>query len=136
MKDTKELFVAKTIPRIFIREMKKISNLWWRKSNVKVDEMVEQKGEEVMKVILKYQTMVNGELFNLYCYIYFMNPFMLIVSEVLYRPVFNIIVMFLGLFGGNLGRAIICMTIVVRLLLIKPSLAGRTDATIYVRFTA
>lgn len=53
-----------------------------------------------------------------------MNPFMLIVSEVLYRPVFNIIVMFLGLFGGNLGRAIICMTIVVRLLLIKPSLAG------------
>lgn len=53
-----------------------------------------------------------------------MNPFMLIVSEILYRPVFNIIVMFLGLFAGNLGRAIICMTIVVRLLLLKPSMAG------------
>lgn len=49
---------------------------------------------------------------------------MLIVSEVLYRPVFNIIVLFLGLFGGNLWWAIVCMTIVVRLLLIKPSLAG------------
>ncbi len=49
---------------------------------------------------------------------------MLIISEVLYRPVFNIIVLFLGLFGGSLGWAIVCMTIVVRLLLIKPSLAG------------
>jgi YidC/Oxa1 family membrane protein insertase len=53
-----------------------------------------------------------------------MNPFMLIVSEVLYRPVFNIIVVFLGLFAGNLGWAIVCMTIVVRLLLLKPSMAG------------
>jgi YidC/Oxa1 family membrane protein insertase len=53
-----------------------------------------------------------------------MNPFTLIVSEILYRPVFNIIVVFLGLFGANLGWAIVCMTIVVRLLLLKPSMAG------------
>lgn len=53
-----------------------------------------------------------------------MNPFALIIAEVLYRPVFNLIVVFLWLFGGNLGWAIVCMTIVVRLLLLKPSMAG------------
>ena len=53
-----------------------------------------------------------------------MNPFVLLLSEILYRPVFNIIVLFLGLFGGSLGWAIICMTLVIRLLLLKPSLAG------------
>lgn len=53
-----------------------------------------------------------------------MNPIMLIISEALYRPVYNIIVVFLEIFQGNLWWAIIFMTLVVRLILIKPSLKG------------
>lgn len=53
-----------------------------------------------------------------------MNPFTLLLSEILYRPIFNILIIFLGIFGGNLGIAIILLTITIRLLLLKPSLAG------------
>jgi YidC/Oxa1 family membrane protein insertase len=53
-----------------------------------------------------------------------MNIFALLVSEILYRPIFNILVIFLAIFGGNLGIAIILLTITVRLLMIKQTLAG------------
>lgn len=53
-----------------------------------------------------------------------MNPISLIVSEILYRPIFNIIVVFLELFSSNLWWAIVAMTVVIRLLLLKPSMAG------------
>jgi YidC/Oxa1 family membrane protein insertase len=53
-----------------------------------------------------------------------MNIFALLVAEILYRPIFNILVVFLALFGGNLGIAIILLTITVRLLMIKQTLAG------------
>jgi YidC/Oxa1 family membrane protein insertase len=53
-----------------------------------------------------------------------MSPLTLIIVEVLYRPVYNILILFLQVFGGNLGRAIIFLTIVVRLLLLKSSMAG------------
>ena len=48
-----------------------------------------------------------------------MSIFKLIIAELLYRPIYNILLVFLILFGGSLWRAIICLTIVVRLLLIN-----------------
>lgn len=42
----------------------------------------------------------------------------------MYRPVFNLLIVFLALFGGNLGIAIVLLTLVVRLLLLKNSVAG------------
>jgi len=53
-----------------------------------------------------------------------MNPFAFLVSEILYRPLYNLIVLFLEVFDANLGLAIIALTIVIRLLLLKPSMAG------------
>jgi len=53
-----------------------------------------------------------------------MNIFALLIVEILYRPIFNILVIFLAIFGGNLGIAIILLTITVRLLMIKQTLAG------------
>ncbi len=52
-----------------------------------------------------------------------MNPFTIILSEIIYRPIFNLLVVFLVLFQGNLWLAIIALTITVRLLLLKPALA-------------
>lgn len=53
-----------------------------------------------------------------------MNIFALLISEILYRPIFNILVIFLAIFGGNLWIAIILLTITVRLLMVKQTFAG------------
>lgn len=50
-----------------------------------------------------------------------MNPFKLIAVELIYRPIFNLLVIFLSLFAGNLGLAIIAVTLVIRALLWKVS---------------
>ena len=46
-----------------------------------------------------------------------MNVFWFLFNEFLYRPIFNILMFFLGTFEGNLGLAIICLTLLVRFLL-------------------
>ncbi len=48
----------------------------------------------------------------------------MLFSEILYRPIFNILVVFLEIFNGNLGIAVILLTITVRLLMLKQTLAG------------
>lgn len=48
----------------------------------------------------------------------------MLFREILYRPIFNILVIFLGIFGGNLGIAIVLLTVLVRSLMIKTTLAG------------
>jgi len=48
----------------------------------------------------------------------------MLFTEILYRPIFNILAVFLAIFGGNLGIAIVLLTITVRLLMIKQSSAG------------
>jgi YidC/Oxa1 family membrane protein insertase len=53
-----------------------------------------------------------------------MNLFTLLFTEILYRPVFNLLIVFLAIFGGNLGIAIVLLTIVVRLLMVKQSGMG------------
>ena len=53
-----------------------------------------------------------------------MNIFTLLVAEILYRPIFNLLVVFLALFGGNLGVAIILLTVLVRLLMVKQTSMG------------
>lgn len=50
-----------------------------------------------------------------------MNPIKLIAVELIYRPIFNILVMLLALFGGHLGRAIVVLTLLIRALLWKVS---------------
>jgi len=51
-----------------------------------------------------------------------MNPISLILWNLIYRPIFNLIVILLAIFWGNLWLAIIGLTIIVRLLLLKPSM--------------
>jgi membrane protein insertase, YidC/Oxa1 family, C-terminal domain len=53
-----------------------------------------------------------------------MDVFGFLIAEFLYRPVYNILVAFLEVFEGNLGRAIVGLTLVVRLLLLNISLRG------------
>ncbi len=48
----------------------------------------------------------------------------MLFTEILYRPIFNVLVIFLGIFWWNLGIAIVLLTITVRLLMIKQSIAG------------
>lgn len=48
----------------------------------------------------------------------------MLFTEILYRPIFNILAVFLAIFGGNLGIAIILLTITIRLLMVKQTLAG------------
>ena len=50
--------------------------------------------------------------------------FSLLFSEIIYRPVFNMLIIFLAVFGGNLGIAIVLVTVIVRLLMIKQTSAG------------
>lgn len=52
------------------------------------------------------------------------NLFVLLFTEILYRPIFNVLILFLAVFGGNLGIAIILLTIVVRLAMIKQTSIG------------
>ncbi len=47
-----------------------------------------------------------------------MNIFKLIITELLYRPIYNILLVFLILTWGNLWIAIILLTLIVRLLLV------------------
>lgn len=53
-----------------------------------------------------------------------MNIFSVLWAEVVSRPIFNLLVIFLALFGGNLGIAIVLLTLLIRLLLLRNSLAG------------
>lgn len=48
----------------------------------------------------------------------------MLFTEILYRPIFNILAIFLAIFGGNLGIAIVLLTITIRLLMVKQSSAG------------
>jgi membrane protein insertase Oxa1/YidC/SpoIIIJ len=48
----------------------------------------------------------------------------MLFTEILYRPIFNILAVFLAIFGGNLGIAIVLLTITIRLLMVKQSTAG------------
>jgi len=50
-----------------------------------------------------------------------MNPFKVIAVELIYRPIFNILVVLLALFGGHLGWAIVVLTLIIRALLRKVS---------------
>ena len=51
-----------------------------------------------------------------------MNPITIILSNIIYKPIFNVIVILLAIFGWNLGIAIILLTIIIRLILLKPSI--------------
>lgn len=49
---------------------------------------------------------------------------MVLLTQILYRPIFNVLIIFLVIFGGNLGIAIILLTLLVRGLLFKSTAAG------------
>jgi len=51
-----------------------------------------------------------------------MNPINIILLNLIYRPIFNIIAVLLAIFGWNLWIAIILLTLIVRLLLLKPTM--------------
>lgn len=53
-----------------------------------------------------------------------MNPFNLLRIEIIKRPIFNLLLVLLSVFGGNLGWAIICLTLIIRLLLVKSAMAA------------
>lgn len=53
-----------------------------------------------------------------------MELILVVIHELIYRPIFNILVVYLNIFGGELGFAIIALTITIRLILLKPSMAG------------
>ncbi len=53
-----------------------------------------------------------------------MNPISLILLNIIYKPIFNIIVILLAILWGNLWLAIIWLTLIIRLMLLKPSLAA------------
>ncbi len=53
-----------------------------------------------------------------------MNPLSLLRIEIIKRPMFNMLLILLAMFGGNLGLAIIVLTILIRVLLIKNALAA------------
>jgi len=53
-----------------------------------------------------------------------MNPISLILLNIIYKPIFNLIVILLALLWSNLWLAIIWLTLIVRLILLKPSLAA------------
>lgn len=52
-----------------------------------------------------------------------MNPLLFIYNELLFRPLFNLLVIITGLLPGhNIGVSILIVTIIVRLVLVPPSL--------------
>ena len=53
-----------------------------------------------------------------------MNIWNILVTEILYRPVFNILVIFLAISGGQLWIAIVALTLLVRWLMYKSSAAS------------
>ena len=64
----------------------------------------------------------NQNFYLIYCES--MSVLNVIWAEFLYRPIFNLLVVFLAIFGGNMGIAIILLTLLVRLLLLRNSMAG------------
>lgn len=52
-----------------------------------------------------------------------MNWLNILRAEFLYRPVFNLLIIFLAFFWGNLWIAIVLLTVLVRLLLLKNAIA-------------
>jgi len=52
-----------------------------------------------------------------------MNPLSLILLIIIYKPIFNMIVILLAFFWWNLWLAIIALTLIIRFLLLKTSLA-------------
>lgn len=53
-----------------------------------------------------------------------MNPFSLLYSEIITRPIFNLLILLLLIFGGNLGWSIIVLTLVLRFALLPVTAAG------------
>lgn len=53
-----------------------------------------------------------------------MNPLNILWIEIIKRPIFNLLIVLLAIFGGNLGLAIIVLTIIIRLLLVKSAMAA------------
>ena len=53
-----------------------------------------------------------------------MNIWNILVTQILYRPVFNVLVVFLALFWGQLWIAIVLLTLLVRWLMYKSSAAS------------
>lgn len=53
-----------------------------------------------------------------------MNIFTLFAVELVKRPIFNVLVILLAAFDGNLGIAIIILTLIIRALLMKSTNAG------------
>ena len=53
-----------------------------------------------------------------------MNIWSILVTQILYRPVFNILVIFLAISGGQLWIAIVALTLLVRWLMYKSSAAS------------
>jgi YidC/Oxa1 family membrane protein insertase len=53
-----------------------------------------------------------------------MNIFSVLITQILYRPIFNVLIIFLAIFGGNLGIAIILLTILIRGIMFKSTAAG------------
>ncbi len=47
----------------------------------------------------------------------------MLFTEILYRPIFNILVIFLAIFGGNLGIAVVLLTVLIRALMINTTSA-------------
>lgn len=52
-----------------------------------------------------------------------MNPFWILFDEIVYRPIFNTLVLLLELFKWNLWWAVVGLTLLVKFLLLKPTLA-------------
>lgn len=52
-----------------------------------------------------------------------MNPLIILLTELVYRPIFNLLVIFLTVFKWNMWLAIIALTLSIRLLMFKSSVA-------------
>lgn len=53
-----------------------------------------------------------------------MNPFSMLYTELIYRPILNVLVIFLALTNWNLWLSIILLTLLVRRLMLPSSMAG------------
>lgn len=53
-----------------------------------------------------------------------MQIFWVLITQILYRPIFNILIIFLAVFGWNLGIAIILLTLLIRGIMFKSTMAG------------
>lgn len=53
-----------------------------------------------------------------------MNPLSILWIEIIQRPIFNLLLVLLAVFGGNLWRAVIVLTLIIRLLLVRNAMAA------------